>query len=175
MIYIYALKLESDKYYIGKTTNPDVKFETHVNSNKSKWIKKYKPIEIIEIIPDCDHYDEDKYTLKYMEKFGINNVRGGTFSDQTLGKQSTVVIQKMISRSKYEFVNNQKRKQHDVNDLDVSFTCKRCFRTGHTELRCYAKTNVNNKYIGDSYYSDDSDNELYYFVDDSEDDMWYGW
>ena len=42
--------------------------------------RKIKHIEIIEVIPDCDLYDEDKYTRKYMDTFGIDNVRGGSYT-----------------------------------------------------------------------------------------------
>ena len=40
--------------------------------------KKYKPIKVIELI-EGDELDEEKYTLKYMEKYGINNVLGRSF------------------------------------------------------------------------------------------------
>jgi hypothetical protein len=40
---------------------------------------KYKPIELIELLPNCDDYDEDKHTIKYMDKYGIDTVRGGSF------------------------------------------------------------------------------------------------
>lgn len=79
MVNIYVLKLEKGKYYVGKTNNPRFRLENHFNSNGSQWTKKYKPLKIIEIKPDCDDYDEDKITRQYMDKYGIENVRGGSF------------------------------------------------------------------------------------------------
>ena len=60
MIYIYALKLEKGKYYIGKTSNPQFRLQSHFNSNGSYWTKKYKPVKVIEIKPNCDDYDEEE-------------------------------------------------------------------------------------------------------------------
>jgi len=74
MITIYILKLEHDKYYIGKTTNPDFRISQHFELCGSSWTKKYKPLEIVEVIYNCDNFDEDKYTIMYMEKFGINTL-----------------------------------------------------------------------------------------------------
>lgn len=79
MVYIYILQLEQKKYYVGKTTNPSFRLDSHFNSNGSAWTKLYKPIKMVELIPDCDDYDEDKYTQIYMDKYGIDNVRGGSF------------------------------------------------------------------------------------------------
>ena len=76
MVYIYVLKLIKGKYYVGKTSNPRFRLDNHFNKNGSEWTRVYKPINIHQIIPDCDDYDEDKYTIKTMEKYGINNVRG---------------------------------------------------------------------------------------------------
>jgi len=84
MVYIYALQLEKGKYYIGKTNNPQFRLESHFNSNGSEWTKNYKPIKVLEIKPNCDDYDEDKYTKIYMDKFGVANVRGGSFASKEL-------------------------------------------------------------------------------------------
>jgi hypothetical protein len=99
MIYIYVLLLEVNKFYIGKTNNPDIRIDNHFNQIGSKWTKLYKPIKILEIIPNCDPYDEDKYTLKYMEKNGINNVRGGSFCQIELSKEQIKMLDSMIKSS----------------------------------------------------------------------------
>ena len=96
MVFIYILQLESNKYYIGKTNNPDIRLDSHFNSNGSEWKKIYKPIKVYELISDCDSYDEDKYTLKYMEKEGINNVRGGSFCQVELSDEQIKLINQMI-------------------------------------------------------------------------------
>ena len=95
MVYIYVLELLDNKYYVGKTDNPQFRLESHFNSNGSAWTKKYKPINIIELIPNCDDYDEDKYTLKYMEKYGIDNVRGGSFVSINLDNNTIEFLNKM--------------------------------------------------------------------------------
>ena len=114
MIYIYVLQLEKGKYYIGKTSNPQFRLEQHFNSSGSQWTiaqlslrsclagartKKYTPLKVLEIIPNCDDYDEDKYTLKYMEQYGINNVRGGSFCQLKLDTDNLSTIKKMINGS----------------------------------------------------------------------------
>ena len=96
MVFIYILQLEQEKYYVGKTTNPSFRIDKHFTSNGSAWTKKYKPISILEIIQNCDDYDEDKYTIKYMEKYGINNVRGGSFCEIKLRDDNIITLNQMI-------------------------------------------------------------------------------
>ena len=86
MTNIYILRLEGGKYYVGKTNNPQFRLDSHFNSNGSEWTKLYKPLRVLEIKPDCDDYDEDKITRQYMDKYGINNVRGGSFVSVKLEK-----------------------------------------------------------------------------------------
>ena len=96
MVFIYILLLELNKYYIGKMNNPDIRLDYHFNLDGSEWTKIYKPIKVYEVISNCDSYDEDKYTLKYMEKEGINNVRGGSFSQIELSEEQIKLINQMI-------------------------------------------------------------------------------
>ena len=37
MLYIYILELTNNKYYIGKTTNPNFRLESHFDANGSAW------------------------------------------------------------------------------------------------------------------------------------------
>lgn len=47
MVYIYVLLLENNKYYVGKTTNPEFRIEDHFCSYGSGWTSKYKPVAIV--------------------------------------------------------------------------------------------------------------------------------
>jgi predicted GIY-YIG superfamily endonuclease len=84
MVFIYILGLVQNKFYVGKTENPKFRLESHFKNGGCVWTKKYKPTQIIGLFPDCDDFDEDKYTLKYMTKHGIDNVRGGSFCQTNL-------------------------------------------------------------------------------------------
>ena len=95
MVFIYALELTEGKYYIGKTTQPAFRMEQHFQSYGSVWTTKYRPLRVIEIIPNCDDYDEDKYTRKYMDKYGIDNVRGGSFCEEILDETTLKILEKM--------------------------------------------------------------------------------
>ena len=95
MVFIYVLQLEQEKYYIGKTENSNFRIEQHFSSGGAAWTKKYNPISVIEIIPDCDDYDEDKYTRRYMDNYGIDNVRGGSFCEVVLDQTTIKLLEKM--------------------------------------------------------------------------------
>ena len=99
MIYVYVLKLENNKYYIGKTLNIENRLLDHFSNVGSEWTKLHKPIDIVEIRDNCDGFDEDKITLQCMSNFGIDNVRGGSFCQITLEECEINLINKMINNA----------------------------------------------------------------------------
>ena len=48
MVYIYILKLKQGKYYVGKTSNPNFRIESHFNSKGAEWTKMYKPEKLLD-------------------------------------------------------------------------------------------------------------------------------
>jgi hypothetical protein len=97
--YIYVLELQCGKYYVCKTINPNIKLGPFL-TNQTQWTMIYKPVKIIEIIANCSNSDEDKYTLKCMTKYGVNNVRGGSFCDFTLNNDKLKVITLALESTK---------------------------------------------------------------------------
>jgi hypothetical protein len=125
MVFIYILKLEKGKFYIGKTNDPKFRIKTHFNSKGSLWTKIYCPIVLEKIIPNCDDYDEDKWTKIYMDIYGIDNVRGGSFTKIKLSDE----IKKTL-----------KRMSNGTNDK-----CFKCGKAGHFANYCYSKSNQDKK------------------------------
>ena len=132
MVYIYILQLEQGKYYIGKTSNPDFRIEQQFQSGGAIWTKKYKPLNVLEVIPDCDDYDEDKYTRRYMDKYGIDNVRGGSFCEEVLNEYTIQLLEKMSKTTQNKcftcgiigHFSKECKKCEELNSID---SIEKCF------------------------------------------------
>jgi hypothetical protein len=114
---LYVLKLIKDKYYIGITwKNVLARFSQHKIGKGAEWTKLYKPVCIVESMK-CDNiFDEDKYTKMYMNKFGIKNVRGGSYSK--------------INLEEYQ-IKALKLELQSANHL-----CFKCGKFGHFASKC---------------------------------------
>lgn len=87
--WLYILKLENEKYYVGITSKtPEIRFQEHVLKKRGAyWTMAHKPLSIeltedlgIVTQADAETY-ENKITRDLMKKRGINNVRGGDLRD----------------------------------------------------------------------------------------------
>lgn len=96
---LYVLFLEHNKYYIGTTYDLINRTNDHKEGNGSEWTKMYKYIKTVEIVRDVDDFDEDKYVKIYMAKYGIDNVRGGSYSKIELDEETKKLLTKEIYQS----------------------------------------------------------------------------
>lgn len=76
---LYVLKLEDDCWYIGMSYCINVRFAQHWAEKGAKWTKLHKPMSVEQLIYPAKPEDENIVTKKYMEKYGFEKVRGGSW------------------------------------------------------------------------------------------------
>jgi len=166
---IYALLLVEGKYYVGKTNNLDLRFEEHTLGYGSEWTKKYKPISIIEFYENNSTFEEDILTKKYMMKYGVDNVRGGSYTKIELEEWQIKSLEHEF-RSISDKCFKCGEKGHFANECIDKPSYSDKFNTEEelifeidrlTELRLKLKIDINNlndvKYV---YYPDNSDSKI---------------
>jgi hypothetical protein len=175
---IYLLQLKKGKYYVGKTNDLESRLADHFDTSKkntkteiyggSLWTDLYKPVKLIKSIENCDNFDEDKYTIKYMAKYGIENVRGGSFVTEDFDEITYSILQRMIDNAtdacfKCGQQGHYARDCEDDQSEDLSssssdeeYFCNRCGHTTHNEKDCFATFHKNGKRI----ISKDSKNKI---------------
>ena len=116
MEYLYVLKLEKSKWYVGKTTNVIERYQQHVTGSGSAWTSKYPPVSLTESKPITSPHDENNTTKDYMKKYGVDNVRGGSYTQIKLDDSVISVLNK-------EFLGNTDK-------------CFKCGLAGHFTNKC---------------------------------------
>jgi hypothetical protein len=124
---IYILELEHGRYYVGKTDNVGKRFHEHMTGKGSSWTRKYKPVSIEKSIPNCSPFDEDKYVKECMAKYGIKNVRGGSYVTDELNDFQIDSLKKEIWNAKN--------------------CCLRCGHNNHFVKDCFASSDIDGDLI----------------------------
>ena len=166
---IYVLQCEKGKYYVGKTSDIDRRFAEHLSGEGgSEWTRYYRAQQIIEVETMNSPFDEMKKTLEYMERFGIDNVRGAQWSNIELTSHQRDEIMIAINPNACfhcgelgHYANNCNRRNqpssartgqcftcgqygHFANECNHSINhCERCGRESHSEEGCYATRDIN--------------------------------
>jgi len=119
--YIYLIKLCEKKWYVGRTIDVGRRYTEHVlqNGSGSEWTKLHPPVlkDAVRILKrDADVFDEDKYVKICMAKYGIQNVRGGSYS--------TIVLNKFVMAQLYNEIKG------------ATDRCFNCGKHGHFTTDC---------------------------------------
>jgi hypothetical protein len=149
--YIYVLALQEHKYYVGQTHNMDACLELHqprearydlsLRPNQrrtaSTWTEKYPMVELVESFIG-EPWDEDKTVIKYMSIYGIDNVRGGSYSQIDLSFEQHISLRRQIFHAQNKCIACGLQ-DHWIANCQTEI-CYKCGRVGHNYNNCLAIT-----------------------------------
>jgi len=81
---IYILLLEDDHYYIGNSGYFIKSYQQHIDKKGCEWTKIHRVVNLLKVITETNEYTVNDCVIEYMKKYGIDKVRGGSFSDVVL-------------------------------------------------------------------------------------------
>lgn len=119
---IYTIACQNGKYYVGRSFNALQRYAYHVRGQGAIWTRTHKPVRLLNVIQTDDPFDEDKITKKAMAKYGIDNVRGGSYTTTKLTQEQHALITKELQTA--------------------ANACFKCGQTGHFSRECGSTTMV---------------------------------
>jgi len=133
MVNIYVLELEGGNYYVGKTRRTFDRFDQHREGSGAKWTKLHPVVGLYTFHKDRRDSDENMFTILMMKNFGIDKVRGGSWTNPEISDRSRKKLEKRIS--------GQRKRKWTYTGLP----CSRCGRDSHPVEHCYASFHTNGK------------------------------
>ncbi len=112
---VYVLQLVQQKWYIGTTNNFNARLNQHMKVRGSAWTQLYRPVNVHHVTEGGNPI-ELWYTLRYMEQYGIDNVRGGPWTKPCLSKPTKKQINGIL--------------------MFLGDRCFRCGEKGHFASNC---------------------------------------
>lgn len=99
---LYHIELQDGKHYVGVTNNLQMRYQQHVLGKGSEWTKSHPPIKYPESMEVVGLFDEDNEVKRLMMIHGIDNVRGGSYSNIVLTKEQRLALESEITHAKDE-------------------------------------------------------------------------
>ena len=122
LVTIYILKCKEKKWYVGKTSKYGATkriVQHFANIGGSNWTRRYKPIKVDDVKKNQTSRDEDKWTKVYMDRYGVENVRGGAYCKLEL--------------------NGDQIRALEIESAGSNDLCYYCKKKGHFMAQCKEK------------------------------------
>jgi predicted GIY-YIG superfamily endonuclease len=113
-MFVYALKCSQSKWYVGQTTDIVRRFQSHKDGTGAAWTKVYPAESIVKLVKSSGtDFSELAITLEFMDKYGIDNVRGGPFNNVHMPTDHVKTIIKIMTSN--SFPNKWVPKESDAH------------------------------------------------------------
>lgn len=115
---VYVLELKDGKYYIGRSdsdTGVDQRIAAHKQRTAAMWTTEHAFVKELSRTQG-NEFLEDNLTLQYMQRAGMENVRGGSFCSTVLPEYQQKAIRDQI--------------------CTATGCCYKCLRKGHFRTEC---------------------------------------
>jgi len=120
---LYVLQLENDKWFLHLSNMP-VEYIFYEARTLFEFVKKNTPVRIYETLKVSDNYDINTWVKRYMEYFGIENVRGGIYKNEIL---SDFLIQNILAeqgQNEFDIANIFYKLKEKPNLTEIDFKNK---------------------------------------------------
>lgn len=109
-LFMYFIALDEDKIFIQTDFNKDHDVIMKECEEQYEYVNKYKPQQITLSMKVTDLYDIDKYVKIFMHMFGIEDTRGGSYTDIELPDflKEAIEYEKEITTIDYYLKKNNK-------------------------------------------------------------------
>lgn len=85
---VYVLSLDEECWYVGITFNLNVRLGQHWSGAGAKWTRLHTPRALVEVLYPATRELENSTTLRYIELYGKEKVRGGSWCRVAEGADS---------------------------------------------------------------------------------------
>lgn len=116
LCYVCVIKLENNKYFLYLSNTKDDDVVMLESSIMYDFVKQNKPIEIIQRLFISDILQYDSYVKMFMKTHGIDNVRGGSYSEVVIPNCFLEIIELELLINKEEYEVKQNKMQYIIND-----------------------------------------------------------
>jgi hypothetical protein len=179
MEYIYVLKCQNDKYYIGISKNIEEDYNIHLNGKYCNYTKKNKPFNIDSVFIIKNNIVIEDIISKYITMYGSKNL---SYKDiyknyKNYKNNDDITYKKTILKLNKLYKKNNKlcicKKEHNIdickynikNEIwfnildnalstinkvfDDNYICCRCGYFGHNVDICHAQIHIDGEVIQD--------------------------
>ena len=122
-ISIYVLKLENGCYYIGQSIDIERRLEEHKQGKGASFTKLNPVLSLIETFEtETKKYIEgevyeDFFVMKYIEKYGAEKIKGGTFLGSSRKRESKFKFYRNLFLEAQEYKNPTKAFLNKVSTI----------------------------------------------------------